>query len=211
MNARRALLLIPLLAAGCATAGRSASSPAPAPADGDAPDVRFERVSSRAVVVHVQQPVRAAFLYLRPGSTVVASWVEPGVQALPAGSHRVAVQRSLSARLASATRTQGGGRSRPGIQVAGVAQGGPEGRLLLVDRARSARTDGPAAPSVERGFFAVTSAQALDAALLEEVLAEFNEDYAGVALDAGALSRALSERLAAAIPGAGGAFTRLPN
>ncbi|HYW13572.1 MAG TPA: hypothetical protein VE871_16545 [Longimicrobium sp.] len=206
MTRTRLLLLIPLFAAGCATAGHSTA--ALEPADGD---VRFERVSSRAVVVQVQQPVQAAFLYLRPGSTVVASWVKPGVQALPAGSHRVAVQRSLSARLASATRAQGGGRSRPRIQAAGVAQGGPEGRLLLVDRARSARTDGPAAPSVERGFVAVTSAQALDAALLEEVLAEFNEDYAGVALDAGALSRALSERLAAELPGTRGAFTRLPN
>jgi len=207
MSARRALLLIPLLAAGCATAGQSASSPAP----GDVSDVRFERVSSRAVVVQVQQPVQAAFLYLRPGASVVASWVQPGVQALPAGAHRVAVQRSLSARLASATRAQGGTRSRPGVQSAGLAQGGPQGRLLLVDKARPARADGPSAPSVERGFFAVTSTQPLDGALLEEVLADFNEDYAGVALDAGALSHALSERLAAEIPGTSGSFTRLPN
>src|SRR5687768_10103944 len=101
MTRTRFLLLIPLLAAGCATAGQSAGSLGPA--DGD---LRVERVSSRAVVVQARQPVQAAFLYLRPGSSVVAAWAgTPGVQALAAGSHRVKVQRPLSSRLAFLTAT----------------------------------------------------------------------------------------------------------
>ncbi len=208
MSARtRFLLLLPLLAAGCATAGQSASTLAPV--DGAASDVRFERVSSRAVVVQVQQPVNAAFLYLRPGGSRVASWAQPGVQALAVGSHRVAVERPLSARLASGT---GSRRSRPGVQVTGLPQSGPQGRVVLVDNAQPRRTDGPATgPAATRSLFVVVSALPLNQGVLEEVLAEFNEDYAGISLEAGALSRALSERLAADLPGASGYFTRLPN
>ena len=207
MSARRALLLIPLLAAGCATAGHSASSLQPV--DGDAP-VHFARVTSRAAVVQVKEPVRAAFLYVRPGNGIVASWAgERTVQTLAAGAHRVPLQRPLSQRVALATASQSSGRSRPAVQSPGPTQ--RPGGLLLVDRGRSGGAQGPAAgPAAQRTLFVLVSPR-LDQALLEEILAEFNDDYAGVALEAGALSQALSERIAADLPGASGYFTRLPD
>jgi hypothetical protein len=207
MHARRALLLIPLLAAGCATAGQSTSSLQPV--DANAP-VHFERVTSRAAVVQVKQPVQAAFLYVRPGNAIVTSWAgERAVQTLAAGPHRVALERPLSQRLALATASQASGRSRPAVQAPGPGQ--RPGGLLLVDRGRSGARGPAAAPAAQRTLFVLVSPRPLDQALLEEILAEFNEDYAGISVEAGALSQALSERLAADIPGATGYFTRLPD
>lgn len=208
MHAPRALLLIPLLAAGCAMAGQSASSLQPV--DPNAP-VHFERVTSRAAVVQVKQPVQAAFLYVRPGGGIVTSWAgERAVQTLAAGPHRIALPRPLSERVALATASQASGRSRPAVQASGPAQ--RPGGLLLVDRGRSGGAQGPAAaPAAQRTLFVLVSPRPLNQALLEEILAEFNEDYAGISLEAGALSQALSERLAADIPGASGYFTRLPD
>ncbi|HYW13571.1 MAG TPA: hypothetical protein VE871_16540 [Longimicrobium sp.] len=212
MNARRALLLIPLLAAGCATAGPSASSLAPA--EGDAPDVRFERVTSRAVVMKVAEPVNAAFLYLRPNGTVVASMVDDrGVQQLPAGSHTIQLGRGGPVARGTALNAAGcsvaANRSRPGIQPAGYAQGGPEGRLLFVERSRATCAQNPDAGAPT--LFVLLSAQPLDADVVEEMLVEFNQDYTRIPLDAGQLSSALTERLALVFPGASGVFTRLSN
>lgn len=202
MLARRALLLIPLLAAGCATAGRTAASPG----DADAPDVRFARVSSRSVTVQVREPVHAAFVYVGGRGTEVA-WLadETGIQSLPAGSHAVALEHRP---LRTAGTACNPGR-RTSIRVTPQPlYGEPLGRLHLVQPTGCTRPTGP--DTAGRRLLVLVSPEPLDPMALEDLLADFNQRHGGISRDAGTLSSDLASLISEWLPGVEGYHTALP-
>jgi hypothetical protein len=211
MSLRAMLLLVPLLAAGCATA----APPAATPGDANA-SARIERVTSQAVVVRLPGPAHAAFVDVRPGELLVARWLngiteERGTRSLPAGTHTISLSERIPRTASAAFRACNGPGERPlyDVEMARTLGGPGSVREVIVAGARvfCVRTGGATG---ERSVVMVVSPQPVSDGLLEEVLAEFNHRHAGIEADAMELARALSEALAAEWPGSAGYSARVP-
>ncbi len=203
----RSLLLIPLLAAGCATA---APPSADLPQGGSGP-VRFSDVSAREVVVRLDAPAHAAILDVRPGTPSPARWLTRGTRHLEPGAHTVTLARGVPRSRSNAERACNRPGERPMYDLS-LAQGvaGPADirevstggmRVFCV---RTETGDG------ERVVLVAVSPQPVSDGLLEEVMAEFNREHGSVPANAATLTRALGEMLAAEWPGSTVSHVRIP-
>lgn len=207
----RALLLMPLLAAGCATA----APPSSGMDDGVAGAVRFSDVSASEMVVRLAEPAHTAMLDVRPGAPIAARWLTPGTQRLEAGPHTVALgPKAPSTRADRAERAC----DRPGERAeysASTAQEASAANVREVNvggtRVYCVRTNtGNRAAGGERLVVVVVSPQPVSDGLLEEVLSEFNREHGGVRRTGVDLSRALADMLAAEWPGSTAYHVRVP-
>jgi hypothetical protein len=207
-NLTRSLLLMPLLAAGCATA----ATPSANPQEGGSRAVRFSDVSSREVVVQLEEAAYTAVIDLRPGTASPARWLTPGTRHLPAGPHTVALEQRAPRTWDRARRAC----NRPGESVSYSATMAQEAAPTDVREVNLGSTrvfcirSGNAVASGERAVFVVVSPQPVSDGLLEEVLAEFNREHGRVPANAAVLSRALAEMLAVDWPGSTGYHIRVP-
>ena len=201
------LCLLPLLAAGCAAAG----PPATRIGDAAAPEVRFARVSSRSVSVQLAQPAHAAILEVRPGPYAVARWLEePAIQHLPSGAHTVALAPQNQRPVRGSPCDRAGERTFYDLEAAQTAASASGIRRVYHGGVEVFCVRTPVSAGGERNVLVVVSPQPVEYGRLEELISAFNSRYAGLSLDADALSRTLAEMLASAWAGSAGYTVRVP-
>lgn len=207
------LLLLALLAAGCAAAaGTSAGTPAARTGDPSAPEVRFARVSSRSMRVQLAQPAHAAVLEIRPGALQVVRWLdERAVRRLEAGEHAFELG-PRNPRLSS-----GSPCTRPGeyevydYESARRIAGARPIRELTHRGIRVYCVVTPSQGNQDRVVLVVVSPHPVEAGRLEELIAAFNTRYGGITVESGALPSVLADMLVSAWAGSAGYAVRIPH
>jgi hypothetical protein len=176
------LLLAPLLAAGCATAAPPAAAPEAA-----AREVRIAEVRPRTILLEVRQPVHVALLEVWSGPLAGARWMgERGSRVLPAATQRLALGgrapynglvRGVAAPPGAPCVVSTDGRNADlGITRAAADPAQVRGSSRRGRRMACPRGDAPASETSTPALVMVVSREPVEAVLLDDVMAVFNDE-----------------------------------
>lgn len=211
---RTIVLVLPLLAGGCHSAGHPAARLGP----DNAVDMRFPRASPRSVTVHLWRPAYATFVQVTPGRDTVAEWVDGAApRELRPGRHLVALQDEAATRRRGREWTA---CNRPGEQPfydasvaatvasrADIRQVRSRGRLLYCARTSSATlTDARSG----RHLLVIVAPRTVDADALQRALDAFNAGHGGSPQQGETLARSLAKTVAGQWPGSTAYYLHIP-